>query len=115
MQKVKIGSAEIYMAFAVLSEDLENINSRPDAVIVDLFDRSQQILTGAVSGINKGIVCYGKSICSYVKEPFGGKIVDLKYGKERVSNALAYSPLIRQTKAFIIRKGSEYDSFIHIS
>ena len=47
MQKVKIGSAEIYMAFAVLSEDLENINSRPDAVIVDLFDRSQQILTGA--------------------------------------------------------------------
>lgn len=28
MQKVKIGSAEIYMAFAVLSEDLENINSR---------------------------------------------------------------------------------------
>lgn len=71
MQKVKIGSAEIYMAFAVLSEDLENINSRPDAVIVDLFDRSQQILTGAVSGINKGIVCYGKSICSYVKEPFG--------------------------------------------
>ena len=111
MQKVKIGSAEIYMAFAVLSEDLENINSRPDAVIVDLFDRSQQILTGAVSGINKGIVCYGKSICSYVKEPFGGKIVDLKYGKERVSNALAYSPLIRQTKAFIIRKGSEYDSF----
>ena len=45
MQKVKIGSAEIYMAFAVLSEDLENINSRPDAVIVDLFDRSQQILT----------------------------------------------------------------------
>lgn len=111
MQKVKIGSAEIYMAFAVLSEDLENINSRPDAVIVDLFDRSQQILTGAVSGINKGIVCCGKSICSYVKEPFGGKIVDLKYGKERVSNALAYSPLIRQTKAFIIRKGSEYDSF----
>lgn len=54
MQKVKIGSAEIYMAFAVLSEDLENINSSPDAVIVDLFDRSQQILTGAVSGINKG-------------------------------------------------------------
>lgn len=111
MQKVKIGSAEIYMAFAVLSEDLENINSSPDAVIVDLFDRSQQILTGAVSGINKGITRYGKSICSYVKEPFGGKIVDLKYGKERVSNALAYSPLIRQNKAFIIRKGSEYDSF----
>ena len=53
MQKVKIGSAEIYMAFAVLSEDLENINSRPDAVIVDLFEEGNEKKPADINGCSQ--------------------------------------------------------------
>ena len=111
MEEVKIGGAYVNMAWAILSANIENEYSRPDCIVANIFDRSQQVVAGAVSGMNRGFVKGYTTISSYCRDFYSGKIVNLRYGKERVSNAIAFSPLIRLKKAFVIRKGTEVESF----